>query len=322
MSTTVTYKGNTIATVDNNTKTLTTQGKYLEGNIILTDVSGGGGGTYQSKSVTYTPSGTQQTATISPDAGYDALSSVGITVNAIAPPYYDMSGENAWLGAGAEIIATDFYSKVDTLNNTTYPSWTPSSTAQVIVSTQTLSDAKFTATDLDEYAYYIEYWCGVDIVYTGSPTQKALPLLGRSAMISEIGRRPGSWTAIGSNTFATNTNMNFPAYSFLRYYGTTTGTVTYTWTASYGLYFGMPTHTISNTTADSPVITPKTPTLSARTSTTYMSTTNAGLIDQANTKFWILGKYIYRVKRDGILDGYYKRQVKCINATPPDLPTP
>lgn len=236
--------------------------------------------------------------------------------------FFDMSGENAWLGAGAEIIATDFYSKVDTLNNTTYPSWTPSSTANVCVSTQTLSDAKFTATDLDEYAYYIEYWCGIDVAYTGSPTQKALPLLGRSAMISEIGRRPGSWTAISGGTFATNTNMNFPAYSFLRYYGTTTGSVTYTWAASYGLYFGMPTHTISSTTAASPTITPKTPTMSARTSTTYMSAASANAIDQANTKWWILGKRIYRVKRDGILDGYYKRQVACINATPPDLPTP
>ena len=43
MSTTVSYKGNTIATVDNNTKTLLTQGKYLEDNITVTDVSGGGG---------------------------------------------------------------------------------------------------------------------------------------------------------------------------------------------------------------------------------------------------------------------------------------
>lgn len=41
MTTTVTYKGNTIATVDNNTKTLTTQGKYLEADVVLTDVSGG-----------------------------------------------------------------------------------------------------------------------------------------------------------------------------------------------------------------------------------------------------------------------------------------
>ena len=44
MSTTVKYKGYTIATVENTTKTLTTQGKYLEGNITFTDVSSGGGG--------------------------------------------------------------------------------------------------------------------------------------------------------------------------------------------------------------------------------------------------------------------------------------
>ena len=42
MTTTVTYKGNTLATVDNNTKTLLTAGKYCEDNFTLTDVSGSG----------------------------------------------------------------------------------------------------------------------------------------------------------------------------------------------------------------------------------------------------------------------------------------
>lgn len=42
MSTTVTYKGSTITTVDNETKVLATGGKYLEGNITLTDTSSGG----------------------------------------------------------------------------------------------------------------------------------------------------------------------------------------------------------------------------------------------------------------------------------------
>lgn len=42
MSTTVTYEGSTIATVNNNTKTLQTAGKYLTNDITLVDVSGGG----------------------------------------------------------------------------------------------------------------------------------------------------------------------------------------------------------------------------------------------------------------------------------------
>ena len=43
MSTTVTYKGSTLTTVDNQTRTLKTAGKYMEGDVILTDVSSGGG---------------------------------------------------------------------------------------------------------------------------------------------------------------------------------------------------------------------------------------------------------------------------------------
>lgn len=39
MSTIVSYKGEPLVTVNNNTKTLTTQGKYLEANIVLTDTT-------------------------------------------------------------------------------------------------------------------------------------------------------------------------------------------------------------------------------------------------------------------------------------------
>lgn len=50
MSTTVTYEGGTIATVENNTKTLQTKGKYLTDDITLVDMTdataGGDGNTY------------------------------------------------------------------------------------------------------------------------------------------------------------------------------------------------------------------------------------------------------------------------------------
>lgn len=45
MSATVTYKGETIATVDNETKVLQTAGTYCEDNITITASGGGGGST-------------------------------------------------------------------------------------------------------------------------------------------------------------------------------------------------------------------------------------------------------------------------------------
>lgn len=42
MSSTITYKGSTLTTVNNQTRTLLTSGKWLEDNIIITDVTSGG----------------------------------------------------------------------------------------------------------------------------------------------------------------------------------------------------------------------------------------------------------------------------------------
>lgn len=86
MSTTVTYDGDTIATVSNNTKTLTTAGKYLEDDITLTDVSASAP-TLQSKTKSYTPTETAQSESITADAGYDGLSQVDISVGAISSTY-------------------------------------------------------------------------------------------------------------------------------------------------------------------------------------------------------------------------------------------
>ena len=79
MSTTVTYKGNTLATVSNNTKTLKTAGKYMEGDVVLTDVSQSAP-TIQSLSVT--PSETAQTFNASGVDGYKPVS-----VSAISSTY-------------------------------------------------------------------------------------------------------------------------------------------------------------------------------------------------------------------------------------------
>lgn len=232
----------------------------------------------------------------------------------------DVINDLSWLGRDAEQVGGAFYSKVDYLKNTLYNGWTPSTTAKAIVAASTLSSAKFSAADLDEWAYYIIWECGVDLVYTGSPTDVARPLMSRGLIIQEIIRRPGSWTTIGTKTMNTNVNQSAYAATFMRYYNAS-GSLTYTWAASYGFYGGATAPAIANTSNLTTDITPKTPTLNARTSTTYMSAANASLVDQDNSVWWIKGTNICRARKDTYYDGVYKRVCDIINETSPTVPT-
>ena len=76
MSTTVTYKGSTLTSFTNTTKTLKTSGKYMEDDVAITE-------SISLQSKTATP--TESTQTITYDTGYEGLSQV--TVGAISSNY-------------------------------------------------------------------------------------------------------------------------------------------------------------------------------------------------------------------------------------------
>lgn len=99
MSTTVTYKGSTLTTVNNQTRTLETAGKYLEDDITLVDVSGGGTPTLQNKTVY--PSSSDQSITA--DVGYDGLG----TVTAKAVTTTNLTAANIVSGVTVEVGDAD-----------------------------------------------------------------------------------------------------------------------------------------------------------------------------------------------------------------------
>lgn len=224
--------------------------------------------------------------------------------------FYAMNGDMDWLGRGAELIDDSVYSKSDTLDNTGFATWTPSTTATTIVSTV---NAKTFVGDLENYEYYLVWECGCDADYTdASPTLKAHFLFSRAYIVQEIMKRPSSFANIEANNWNGNACVSLYAGNFLRYYGTTTGSVTYSWNASYGIYFGASAATFSNSTSNTPTVTIKSPTLATRCSTTYFSTGNAAKVNQENTEWYMSGK-LYRIKRDGTIRNIYGKVVDLIN---------
>lgn len=79
---------------------------YYQLTYIIAD--GGGGGSYQAKSVTYTPTTSTQTDVIEPDNDYDALSKVNITVNPIPSQYIIPTGNKSITSNGTNIDVASY----------------------------------------------------------------------------------------------------------------------------------------------------------------------------------------------------------------------
>lgn len=248
MSTTVSYNGSTIATVENQTKTLLTADHWLLDNITITDA----GGTW------------------------------------------------SFLPASAELVASADQT-INLSTDTTFDSWTPSTSSTTILAAGTTRDAcsyTIPTTDLDDTALIGAAIVRVPYVYkSGTTVAKGY---GDNSMVTCIGLY--SPVSIRSFTSSHYGLLQYAAATRLIYYNTDTGTTVGT-TTSYGIgatgITWSPT-AVSGTSVRTVGFTR--PAIIARCSTTYFTTEAAGNIDSANTNIYCHYK-IWKVPKEDHIYG-------------------
>lgn len=210
-----------------------------------------------------------------------------ITINPI-PEQYEIYN---WMGSQAEFVSTVYDVHEFTLKSTSFNGWTPSTTAKTIKSAVNCST--FVA-DMSQYEYMIKWHCDWNIEYSEDATDVARTIKGASVICQLLVRRPNSLANISAENYAGNACIASRTSPLMEYWNNN-GSHTYTFGASYGIYPAATAATFSSGTSDTPTVTPKTPAWSARCSTTYFSTGNAGKVDQDKSKFRMKGE-LYRFK--------------------------
>lgn len=238
----------------------------------------------------YVSSGTSGTLTAQGSTVYQMynrtsadLTVSGSTVTAPAGYYNEDASKTVpytWMGNNAELVEDGYYTWSGTLKDTSYPSWTPGTSATSILAT---TNAKTFVADMTKYEYMLEWVWDVETAWPAGQTMSYCPMRNFGTMYQVVMRRPYGLTNFESDNWAYNYCTNdYTASCYLIYYNSSKNL---TWTTTqYGVYVSALTAGgLSSTSSNTPTITPKRPVVSARCNSSYFTTTRAGQVDQENT---------------------------------------
>ena len=214
----------------------------------------------------------------------------------------------SFMGTGVTKVEDVFDSGEVALEDTLFASWTPSTTAKAIVATKNVGT--FTA-HMTTNEYILKWIFEFDNAWNSGATLKVTPIKQVVEIYTGIFRRPSNLANLTSGTFNGNATATIYTAPIIKYYNGS-GVQTLAYTASYGIYPAATAPTLSSSTAASPTVTIKMPTVNARCSTTYMSTARAAEIDQANAKYRLRGE-LWQMDIPGSLRSMYEDLVRTYN---------
>ena len=237
------------------------------------------------------------------------LIQTGSTVTAPAG-YYPSNAEAIvpylWRGEEVELVKA-YTTESAFLSATDFNTWSPSTTAYDIVAS---SDLGTQSIDTEHYEYIVNWQFYIEPVYSGA-TNKARTVKAAQNMFYYIVRRPSNLTNIESGTNNYNVAININTPGILDYYNSSSSH-TLTWSVSYGIYMTAVAPTFANSTNYSTTLTIKKPKITARCSTTYLSTSNCGKIVKTDTKYY-LKCYFYRCKAGSYPFSIYQDTIALYN---------
>lgn len=215
--------------------------------------------------------------------------------------------EWSWLGGEVESLGT-LYEAEMALADTNFPTWTASTSAGSILATANVGTI---SANMAQYEYFLHWQCRVDVVTNEGATLKAQIIRECQSAWQSCCRRPNSLANIQSANFAGNVCLTAFTAPLMEYYNTS-GTRTYTFANTYGIYQGVQSATFSSATSNTPTITVKRPILYARCNNSYFATARKSEVDTANSTVKFTCK-AYRVPVGGLVRDTYESLINLFN---------
>lgn len=216
--------------------TVTMGGNDITSQVFTPDAEGGGGANLQTKSVSYTPTASAQTAQVTADSGYDGLEQVNVTVGAMP------SGTAGTPTATKGSVSNHSVTVTPSVTNSTgyITGGTKTGTAVTVSASELVSGSEtktangtYDVTNLAELVVNVSGGGGKNIqVYSGRDEVNTTDYSATdvSITVSKAGTYKCSWMGFRNTTSGTNGSRLYKN-------GTAVGSAhTSGWTRSYGQY--------------------------------------------------------------------------------------
>lgn len=217
-------------------------------------------------------------------------------------------GAYAWFGDGAEKVGTVINQTINLHSDTTYDTWTPSTTEKTIKAASTSSDYE-TNLNFNKYDYLIFYKGFIEPEYIAGTTMKNT--IYRNIRYSANYLYGYTSAATNSSAPLTNTvtsqqTFNISVNGFTYYYDST-GNIA-SGIGTYGIYSDGLSITTSSISDGILTISLKLGALKAKCNSTRFSTTRAGQVDTANTNYYMTVD-LYRAPHGKTFGSYISEKI-------------